>query len=181
LEVSYWEIPRELLIPALAQAQRIGQGNGGRIFFWPTAKLNEILQSGAQTLSVPRTANLQAGGQITIETPPTALEMFQFSLLVQITKVEGKDVSLRWDANLALPQPEPVGASAPAVRQTTLSNLTGNTAMTAQTAVTIIFEPNNRTPRDEYLLKAGDGPWNVFSSPEFRAGLTDWVIVVQLK
>ncbi len=182
LEVSYWEIPRELFNPVLAQALRVGRGPGGKTYFWQqNTKLNEILQSGAQSLAAARTIALQAGGQVIVETPPTAPEMFQFGLMVQLVKVDGKDVTMRWDASLVLPQPEPAGQTRPAVRQIAESSQSGTSPLTTQNAIAIVFEPTNRTPRDEYLSKVGDGPWNIFSSPEFRAGLTDWVIVVELK
>ena len=30
-------------------------------------------------------------------------------------------------------------------------------------------------------VKAGNGPWSIFRSPEFKSGITDWVMVLQLK
>lgn len=182
IEISYWEIPRETLMPVLQQAQQIGGGSGGRAFYFAqNSKLKEILNSGSQSLAASRTLPVSAGGQVTIETPPTTPEMFQFGLLVQLTKAEAKDVAIRFDTSLILPQAEPAGAPQPAVRRVAESSLNGATPLTTSSAVAIVFEPPNRRPSEDIVSKAGDGPWSIFSSPEFRSGLTDWVIVFELK
>lgn len=182
IEISYWEIPRETLMPVLQQAQPLGQGSGGRAFFFSqNARLKEVLNSGAQSLAASRTFPVTAGGQLTVETPPTTPEMFQFGLMVQLTKAEAKDVAIRFDTSLILPQPEPAGTTQPVVRRVAESSLNGATPLATSNAVAIVFDPPNRKPSEEVVSKAGDGPWSVFSSPEFRNGLTDWVIVVELK
>jgi hypothetical protein len=182
VEVSYWEIPREILLPVLQQAQPVGQGNGARAYFLPqNAKLNEILNSGAQSLAAAKTMSASQGTQMTVETPPTSPEMFQFGLMVQMTKAEAKNLAVRFDSRLVLPQPEPAGAAQPAVRRAAVSALSGASPLTSSNAIAIVFEPMNRRPSEEILARAGDGPWSVFSSPEYRSGLTDWVIVIELK
>jgi hypothetical protein len=45
----------------------------------------------------------------------------------------------------------------------------------------LVYEPANRSPRQEYISRAGEGPWSVFTSDAFRAGATDWIVLVQLK
>lgn len=182
IEISYWEIPREILMPVLSQAQPIGGGSGGRAFFFSqNAKLKEILSSGAQSLAAAKSFPVSAGGQVTVETPPGAPEMFQFGLMVQLTKAEPKDVAIRFDTSLILPQTEAPGATQPAVRRVAESSLNGASPLAAANAIAIVFDPPNRRPNEEIVSKAGDGPWSIFSSPEFRNGLTDWVIVVELK
>jgi hypothetical protein len=182
VEVSYWEIPREILLPVLQQAQPVGQGNGVRAYFLAqNARLNEILNSGSQSLAAAKTIPASQGTQMTVETPPTTPEMFQFGLMVQMTKAEAKDLAVRFDSRLVLPQPEPAGAVQPAMRRAAVSALSGASPLTSSNAIAIVFEPANRRPSEEILARAGDGPWNVFSSPEYRNGLTDWVIVIELK
>jgi hypothetical protein len=67
------------------------------------------------------------------------------------------------------------------MRQVMEASLAGTATLAPQGAVVLLLDPPNRAPRDEYLAKAGYGPWTVFSSPEFRSGITDWVVVIQLK
>lgn len=182
IEISSWEIPREILIPLVQQAQQIGGGSGGRAFFFSNnAKLKEVLNSGAQSLAAVKTLSVSPNGQLTVETPPNAPEMFQFGLLVQLTKAEAKDVAIRFDTSLILPQNEAPGAVQPVVRRVAESSLNGSTPLAPTNAVAIVLDPPNRRPSEEIVSKAGDGPWSIFSSPEFRNGLTDWVIVVELK
>jgi hypothetical protein len=45
----------------------------------------------------------------------------------------------------------------------------------------IVYEPTTRALRDEALAKAGEGPWTIFGSYDFRSGATEWVVLVQLK
>jgi len=182
LELSFWEIPRESLATLMATAQRLGESNGGRAYYWPqNAKVLDTMQTTGQSLAAARTVNLQSGGQVTLETPPTAPEMFQFALILQITKFENKEAALRWAANFVLPQSELPGETGPTMRAVLESSLAGNGQVGAQGVVMLLMDPPNRTPREEYVLRAGDGPWAVFSSPEFRAGITDWVMLIQLK
>jgi hypothetical protein len=182
VEVSYWEIPREILLPVLQQAQPVGQGNGARAYFLSqNTKLNEILSSGSQSLTAAKTMSATQGTQMTVETPPTTPEMFQFGLMVQMTKAEAKNLAVRFDSRLVLPQPESAGAPQPAVRRAAVSALSGASPLSSSNAIAIVFEPMNRRPSEEILARAGDGPWSVFSSPEYRSGLTDWVIVIELK
>jgi hypothetical protein len=180
--VSFWEIPREILLPVLQQAQPVGQGNGARAYFLSqNTKLNEILSSGSQSLAAAKTMPASQGTQMTVETPPTTPEMFQFGLMVQMTKAEAKNLAVRFDSRLVLPQPESAGAPQPAVRRAAVSALSGASPLSSSNAIAIVFEPMNRRPSEEILARAGDGPWSVFSSPEYRSGLTDWVIVIELK
>lgn len=182
VEVSFWEIPREILLPVLQQAQPVGQGNGARAYFLSqNTKLNEILSSGSQSLAAAKTMPASQGTQMTVETPPTTPEMFQFGLMVQMTKAEAKNLAVRFDSRLVLPQPESAGAPQPAVRRAAVSALSGASPLSSSNAIAIVFEPMNRRPSEEILARAGDGPWSVFSSPEYRSGLTDWVIVIELK
>lgn len=183
LELTHWEIPRESLNTLLPSAQRLGESSGGRAYYWAQgAKVAETLQNSGQGLTAPRTtSNLQAGAQLLGETPPTAPEFFQYALLLQLTKFENKEASLRWDGNLVLPQPELAGETTPTMRSVLESNFSGTGNLAAQGLIMVVIEPPHRTPREEIVSRAGFGPWGVFASPEYRAGLTDWVIVFQLK
>lgn len=182
IEMSFWEIPREVLAPLITSAQRAGESSGGRAYYWSEgAKVLDTLQTSGATLALSRTMNIQANAHIDVETPPTAPEMFQFALQVQIVKPEVKDLSVRWVANIILPQMENPNSTAPAVRAALESNMSGNSSLAAQGVLMLVVEPANRSPRDEYLQKAGEGPWSIFSSPEFRQGITEWVIVLTPK
>lgn len=183
IEMSFWEIPRETLAPILATAQRAGESTGGRAYYWPEgAKLLDALQSGGAPLTNARDMKIAADAQVAVETPPTAPEMFQFALAVQIVKPELKELAVRWVANLILPQPENPAETQPAVRQVIESNMQGNSVLSAQGGVLLLLvEPAHRLPKADYVTRAGEGPWSVFTSPEYRSGLTEWVIVITPK
>jgi|GEM_PF-5281346 len=183
LELSYWEIPREALAGLVANAQRLAEGTAGRAYYWPQGtKVLETLQTTGQSLGSGRSANLAANAQITHVTAPTAPEMFQFSIAVQIGKLENKEAALNWAVNFVLPQPEPPGQSGPAMRQVLEGSLGGQGTLAPQGVIMLLMDPPNRGPREEYMAKAGEGPWNtIFKSPEYRTGITDWVMVLQLK
>lgn len=53
--------------------------------------------------------------------------------------------------------------------------------MGPQSLVMIVLEPTTRNVREDLLLRAGEGPWSIFSSEDFRSGATDWVILLQPK
>lgn len=181
LELSYWEVPREPLLTLLSGSQKLGESSSGRSFYVPqSTKLNDLLQTTGQPLASPKSANLAANAQITTDTAANAPEMFQFAFVIQISKMEAKEASVRWIMNMALPQSEPPDA-APAMRQVLESNFTGTGTLVANGAIVLILEPANRSPRDEYVVRAGEGPWAIFASPEFRAGVTEFVAVLQLK
>ena len=182
IELVHWEIPRESLTGLLANAQRLSDGNGGRAYYWPmAAKINETLQTTGQPLGTAKSVALQTNAQILNMTAPTAPEMFQFSIAAQVSKYENKEVTVRWAVNFYLPQAEPPGESGPAMRQVMEGQIAGSHALSPQGLIMLIMEPPNRSAREDQITRAGEGPWSVFGSPEFRSGLTDWVMVIQLK
>jgi hypothetical protein len=185
IEVNHWEMPREALANLLTLAEKLGESNAGRAYFYPTGeKIVEQITSVGQRLALSRNVATRPNSQITMETPATSAEAFQFGMQIQITKVQEKELGLKWDVQLVLPQmetPAEAASAAPTVRSSVESTLNGTGAMTSNGLLVIVMEPVNRTPRQEFLVRAGEGPWSVFSSPEFRGGLTDWVITVQIK
>ncbi len=185
LEVSSWEIPHEALANLLIGAEKAGESNAGHAHLWTQGlKISEAIQAASKHIGKNRSVPMTMGQQIVLETPATTSEAFQFGLFFQITKVEGKDVTVKWASSLVLPQPETPAEAAsqtPVVKALNEATLNGLTGLTPNSAFLIVFEPLNRTPREEYVTKAGEGPWSVFSSDEFRAGTTDWVVLVQLR
>ncbi len=185
LEVTHWEVPREAMANLIALAEKLGESNAGRAYLYPSgSKIADQIQSVGQRLALGRNVAVKAGGQMTMETPPTTTEAFQYGLFIQLTKVDGKDLGLKWESQLVLPQPETAAeaaAGAPAVRSTVETALNGTATLTSAGLLVIVMEPTNRSPREEFLARAGEGPWSVFASPEFRGGLTEWVITVQIK
>lgn len=185
LEVSHWEVPREALSNLIALAEKIGESTGGRAYLYPTGtKIFEEIQSVGRRVTLGRNIPTAVNGQMTMETPPTTTEAFQFGLFFHINKVENKELGLRWESSLVLPQPETpqeAASGAPAVRATVEAALNGQATFTSSGLLLIVIEPPNRSPREEFLARAGEGPWTIFTSPEFRSNLTDWVISVQIK
>lgn len=185
LEVTHWEVPREALANLVALAEKLGEGSGGRTYLYPNGqKIAEEIQNVGRRLALGRSIVATSGQQMTIETPPTTAEAFQYGLFFQIAKVENKELALKWESTLVLPQAETAAEAAspnPAVRATTEINLNGNATLTSSSLMVIVMEPGNRSPREEFLARAGEGPWAIFASPEFRAGMTEWVITVALK
>jgi hypothetical protein len=59
--------------------------------------------------------------------------------------------------------------------------LNGSGSLSGSGLLMLVLEPVNRHPREEYLSKAGDGPWTIFNSDDFKNGVSDWVVMVQLK
>ncbi len=185
LEVTHWEVPREAMSNLIALAEKLGESNAGRAYLYPSgSKIAEQIQSVGQRLALGRNVSVKAGGQMTQETPPTTTEAFQYGLFIQLTKVDGKDLGLKWESQLVLPQPETAAEAAsgtPTVRSTVETALNGSATITSAGLLVIVMEPTNRSPREEFLTRAGEGPWSVFASPEFRSGQTEWVITVQIK
>jgi hypothetical protein len=185
VEISSWEIPREILTGMIAGAEKIGESNAGRVYFWSQgAKTTEAVTKNGHRISPVRTMPLDNGAQIAIETPPATPESFQFGMYFQVNKVEGKDLSLKWASTMVLPPPEaanPVaGSRQPVMKALTETQLSGTAAPTPQSALLIIFDPTTRALRDDSLARAGEGPWSIFGSYDFRNGVTDWVVLVQL-
>lgn len=185
LDVTIWEIPREALANLIALAEKAGESNAGRAYLFPTgSKIAGDLVNLGQKVSGGRSTNLKVGGQLTLETPPTAGEAFQFGLLFLMSRMDSKELNLKWDLQLVLPQPETAAEAAspnPTVRSTLESGLQGSGSLSTAGLLLIVIEPTNRTPREEFLARAGEGPWSIFSSQEFRSGITDWVVAVQVK
>jgi hypothetical protein len=182
VELLHWEVSRDSLAALLPSAQRLSDGNGGRAYYWPQgSKVIETLKANGQPLGNPKSTALQANAQISTTTAATATEMFQFSIMAQVSKYESKEATVRWLVSFFLPQIEPPGETGPAMRQVMEGQISGSQLMTPQSLLMLLMEPPNRNAREDQIMRAGEGPWSVFGSPEFRSGLTDWVMVVQLK
>ncbi len=171
VEISSWEISRETLSTLLTTAEKVGESNGGRAYLWAQGtKAIETVQNAGRRLSLSRTMPVQLGASAAIEAQSTPTDQFQFGLYLQITKMENGDALLKWESMMVLP----VGA---ALSEVVLS---GNAGVNSTSALLIIFEPPNRTPREEIIAKAGDGPWSILNSAEFRSGMTEWAVLIQL-
>lgn len=185
VEVTHWEIPREVVANLIALADRIGDGREGRAYFFANgSKIIDQIQSVAQRLSLGRIIPARASEQMTTETPPTTGEAFQFGFFIAVNKVEGKDLGLKWVSQLVLPQSETPAEQAsnqPSLRSLIQTNMSGQATLTTASLLMIVMEPANRAPREELLLRAGEGPWTVFASPDFRGGATDWIIAIQIR
>ena len=185
LEVAAFEIPHEALTNLLGTAEKVAESGEGHAYYWlHGTKISEAVSAAGHPLGAARALVIQNGAQLAIETPPTAAEAFQFGLYFQVTKGESKTVALKWNSTLVLPPPDtPADANTnvPQVKALNETNLSGEGSLVAQGTLMIIIDPANRAPREDYLTKAGEGPWSVFKSDEFKAGATDWVMLVQLK
>lgn len=186
VEISSWEVPRETLSGLISGAEKIGESNAGRAYFWSQgAKVAESITKNGHRISLPRVIPIDNGAQAAIETPPGTPESFQFGLYFQVNKLEGKELSLKWESTMVLPPPETAaelaGSRQPVMKALTETQLSGVASPTPQSALLIVFEPTTRALREEALAKAGDGPWSIFGSYDFRNGTTDWAVLVQLK
>ncbi|MBX3021143.1 MAG: hypothetical protein KF799_05645 [Bdellovibrionales bacterium] len=185
IEAVFWEVAHDTLSGLFTVAEKVGESNAGRVFlFKDGGKIADAIRAGSRRVSQPRLANLATGAQLTIETPPTAPEPFQFGMALQVAKWENREATLRWFAQMVLSQPETpaeMASQVPAVKAVVESTLNGSTALGAAGLLVIVLEPNNRMPREEYLNKAGEGPWRIFASEDFRNGVTEWVVLVDLK
>lgn len=190
IEVSYWEIGREDLNALIEGAEKVSDGNAGRAYEWTkdAHKMADAIQGKSRRITVSRTIPAQSGSQLSVETPATASEAFQFGLYFQVSRPDGataasKDYSIKWDSTLVLPQADNGQAvgSAPAVRGLTESPFSGTVSIGPNTLVMLVYEPPNRTPRQEYVARAGEGPWSIFLSDAFRAGASDWIVLLQMK
>lgn len=185
VEVSHWEIPRDILASLLSGAEKLSDGNGGRAYFWSQgSKIVDDVEKNSRPLSMLRTASVDEGAEIRDETA-SAAESFQFGMYFKVSKNEGKDPTIKWDFTMILPPAEtPADAAAPrqpVVKALNETKVSGSSALKAQSAVLIVVDPANRSPRKELVLRGGDGPWAVLTSEPFRADTTDWVILIQPK
>jgi hypothetical protein len=174
-------------------------------------KIANAVRSGSRRLTLNRMADLKRDSQIVVVTPPNSAEPFQFGLMVQVVRVatpppnrggppgrmsppnrtsppsgagQNLEATVNWESQLVLPQPESPQEAAlqqPAVKSAIEVAMAGSATLSATNLLMLVIEPGNRRPRFEYLAHAGEGPWSVFSSDDFRAGLSDWVILVQLE
>ncbi|NJL25395.1 MAG: hypothetical protein HC902_09610 [Calothrix sp. SM1_5_4] len=185
LDVAFWEVPRESLAGWIASGEKLSEQAEGRAYLFKNgARVLDGLRGSGRRLILNRTAPLQNGSQIMLVTPQTTPEQFQFGFFVQVTQLENKDAGIRWESSLVLPQPESSldpGAAMPAVKAAIEGSLTGGGHLGPAAVILIIFEPAHRRLREDYLTKAGEGPWSIFSSDDFRAGTSDWVAAIQLK
>lgn len=186
MEMVFYEVAHETLGGLVGAAEKIGESNAGRAYlFKDGAKIVEALRVGSRRVSYLRAVDLTPNAQLLIETPPSTPEPFQFGLAIQLQKLENNKVAtLRWDSQMVLSQPETpaeLASQTPVMKTVVESNLSGTTSLNGNGLLMIVLEPNNRHPREEYLAKAGDGPWRIFASEDFKANITDWVVLVQLK
>jgi hypothetical protein len=171
VEISSWEVSRETLSTLLTTAEKVGESNGGRAYMWRQgAKAIETVQTAGHRLSLSRTMPLQPGSTAAIEAQTAPTDPFQFGLYLQVTKSDDGESILKWDSTLVLP----AGTGLTEVM------LTGNAGLSSTSALLIIFDPPNRTPREDVISRAGDGPWAVLNSPEFRNGISEWAVLIQL-
>lgn len=183
LELSVFEIPRETLIGFVQVGEKLAESTAGRAFYFPQGQsVGEAIVKAARRIGAGRQTPLQAGAQFELETPPTSSEAFQFALFVQQGKWDGNEGQIRFDLNLALPQPENSNeAAVPTLRQILEVGLSGSSNLSPTGLLLIVIDPPNRSPRAEFLNKAGEGPWSVFQSDEFKAGASDWIVLIQPK
>lgn len=169
MEVTSYEVSREVLANLILEAEKAGEGSEGRAYFWSQGtKAAEMVKNSARMLALSRTMPLQANAQVSIETP-TDPESFGFELSAQITKVTGKEYVVKWQSNLVLTTANS-GSSA---------NMAGSATLTPTSMLMLVIEPETRTVAEESMARSGEGPWTIFSSENFRAGQTEWVILVQ--
>jgi hypothetical protein len=183
LEISSFEIPRDTLTSLVQVADKLSEGTAGRIYYFPQGQaVADAVQKASRKLGNPRNTTLQVNAHLEMVTPVTAMEAFQFAMLVQQNKWDGNDGQVKIEANLLLPPVESnTEAGLPTVRQVNETTLSGNSPMNTGSLVLVLIDPVNRTPRAEFVQKAGEGPWNVFQSEDFREGSSDWIILVQAK
>lgn len=175
IEVGAWEVPRETLSTLIVDAEKLNEGAEGRAYYWAQgSKIAEVLQAGARHLALNRTMPLTPGSQAIMETPATVPEGFHFGFMAELSKIEGKDFLVRWQGDLVL-----TGTAENAA--TNVTNLAGSATLGPQSVMMIVLEPTTRGVREDLLTRAGEGPWSVFASEHFRAGSTDWVILLQPK
>lgn len=191
--------------------ERVGEGNAGRAFLIANGeKVSEAIQSAGHRLSVGRTVSLTTGTAAQIEAPMAPNDPFQFGFYVQIVKHENRVVSVKWDSTLILPAgdggaagagggpgggefgasggegargqaPGSGGAMTPPTRPPIESMLTGRADLKDKSILLIIFDPATHIVREDLVSRAGDGPWNIFLSENYRTSATDWVMLIELK
>lgn len=179
LMVTFWEIQREALTTLVSGAESASDGSAGRaVVIAQGQKAMETIQRQAVRIGQPKMAMIKNGAQIDVISP--ANEAFRFGMTIRTTEETsvGKGPALRWDLEMILPISGEVGSDS---FRTTESNLNGLTDPPKDGVVIIIFDPPIRMVREEIMTHTGDGPWTIFSSNEFRSGLSDWIATVQLK
>lgn len=172
IEVTSWEVSREALTGLLNGAEKVGESTAGRAYLWAQgSKVSEALKTSGRRLTASRSLpTAQIGGQLAIEAQTQPTDPFQFGLYFQVSKVENKEVTIKWDSTLIMP----VNDTA------TEASISGSTTLSNQSALLLVFEPTSRAVREDFVTKAGEGPWSILTSEEFRSGTTEWVVLVQL-
>jgi hypothetical protein len=171
VEVIFLEVPRDTLTTALALGKRVANGTGGQAYYFAQDnKVADTLTSQGESLGATVKTPIAASTPILLETQ--GAEPFKFELTVGSSRREGKDPSVRFEANMTIPAQDTVVLE---------GSVRGANPLTPQGVLVVVVEPPQRSISDEVLLKAGAGPWEIFSSPRFRNSLSDWVIVIQLK
>lgn len=183
LEMTIHEVPRDTLLAIVQVGEKVAESTAGRAFYFPQGQnISEALTKASRKLGTTRQTPLQPGANFELETPSTSPEAFQFALFLQQSKWDGNEGQIRFDLNLVLPQPEnSAEASVPAIRQVIEAGLSGSSTLNPSGLLLILIDPPNRNPRSEFLTKAGEGPWSIFQSDDFRAGVSDWIVLVQPK
>ena len=194
LEVSHWEVSREVLnaitTGSASGAEKLAETALGKVYLIAQGKTAFEAVTSGKRLAATRSTSLATPTSVITETPPTSPEAFQYGLLVQPSKPDSKEVyPVRWDSTLVIAAPDASGVSAvpgappppPQMRALNEANLTGSTALAPGAVLLLVYEPVSRTLRDDALNRAGEGPWTVFATDEFRTGISDWVVLIQLK
>lgn len=173
IEVSSWEVPRELLSTLIVDAEKLSEAAEGRAYYWAQgSKVAESIQQASRPLALSRTMSPQVNSSVEMETPGTGAEAFDFGFLAQVSKAEPKDLAVRWQAHFLLPAAENAASE---------TQLNGSSSLVPGSMLMVVIEPSTRTVREESLTRAGEGPWTIFASEAFRAGATELVLLIQPK
>ncbi len=168
MEVTFWEIPREQLAQVISRAEK--DSSEGAFTFKQGEEVLKGLRQQAESLGVSRSANVTSGtAMLNVETPASAPENFQFALRLQLGE------NLRVESS----QVFPTEAGSP--YGTPSQGPNASVPVAKDSLMLLVFDVPQRNVREETLSKAGEGPWSVFASPEFKVGMTEWIATIHFK
>lgn len=170
LELSFWEVPKEVLVPLLNSAEKNSGGAEGKILLWNNkGKILEALEESGQRIEGGRMFSLSQSPIVVEDGMEGQDSPLLFDLNLTVSKAPTGEYAIKWNTVLRIP------AEGSRFLESAIDS---NATLPEKGLMMVVVDPSDRKISMELLNRAAAGPLGVFTSDEYRQGLTDWVIVL---
>ena len=172
--MSFWEVPRDALNAVLASADKTNDGAEGKILIWlQSSKIAPVVETNGQQIEGGRTVSLTNSPLVISDGSENNSLQFSLNLSLKKAAAPSTDFNIKTSIEWHLPNAQTAGNFVDA-------SISGTATLPPKGAILIILDPAERSLRAD-LIKGVAGPMSIFASEEFKAGVTDWVVLVRQK